>query len=288
MQTIKTAAVVVLMLTVLYGGYVSLTTPPEPLPNGITEILVIDETGEVELDPSQSLASDLALDEPPAGLIDSTTQQAPGSAPTGLTAPPTGLTSKSNGLGSHFADLAPAPGNAASNSSPTVSMEMPSADSASPSTAVTKLPSVSTASANVSPGPSDAYPSTPATFRMPDPSSASGSFDPKRGTAFAADATPAADLVPQAPAAGSTALDSLEKTPATGHSPSWLDQRVCHGGCVVPQGAAKRGPGDAQRVLRHAQPDTRAASTTDQPTGPTGPRGDLLAPPFTGKTLSSR
>lgn len=40
MQTLKTAAIVVLLMTVLYGAYVSMTTPPAPLPQGVEMMLV--------------------------------------------------------------------------------------------------------------------------------------------------------------------------------------------------------------------------------------------------------
>ncbi|MEM6978755.1 MAG: L,D-transpeptidase family protein [Planctomycetota bacterium] len=46
-QTLKTAAIVVLMMTVLYGAYVSMTTPPDPLPPEIMPMLV--ESGEFEI-----------------------------------------------------------------------------------------------------------------------------------------------------------------------------------------------------------------------------------------------
>ncbi|TWT79251.1 L,D-transpeptidase catalytic domain [Planctomycetes bacterium CA13] len=44
MQTIKTAAIVVLLMTVMYGAYVSLTTPPDTLPPEVAE-LVMDGSG---------------------------------------------------------------------------------------------------------------------------------------------------------------------------------------------------------------------------------------------------
>ena len=50
MQTLKTAAIVVLLMTVMYGAYVSLTTPPEPLPVGVEEMLVISEDGTFSID----------------------------------------------------------------------------------------------------------------------------------------------------------------------------------------------------------------------------------------------
>ncbi len=51
MQTIKTAAIVVLLMTVMYGAYVSLTTPPEPLPEDVQD-LVIHEEGTLAMDAS--------------------------------------------------------------------------------------------------------------------------------------------------------------------------------------------------------------------------------------------
>ena len=42
MQTLKTAAIVVLMMAVIYGAYVSLTTPSEPLPADVQDMLVIN------------------------------------------------------------------------------------------------------------------------------------------------------------------------------------------------------------------------------------------------------
>lgn len=52
MQTLKTAIVVLLMMTVIYGCYVSLTTSPEPLPEHIVNL--IDESGSFD---------DLGIDE---------------------------------------------------------------------------------------------------------------------------------------------------------------------------------------------------------------------------------
>ncbi|MEM0924451.1 MAG: L,D-transpeptidase family protein [Planctomycetota bacterium] len=76
MQTIKTAAIVVLMLTVLYGGYVSLTTPPEPLPDEIADFLTIEEFGE-EFAIEEDASSEFALTEPPAVIDDPITSEPP-------------------------------------------------------------------------------------------------------------------------------------------------------------------------------------------------------------------
>lgn len=61
MQTIKTAAVVVLMLTVLYGGYVSLTTPPEPISPEVQQFLDIEESLSSDFSPSSDLAEEFGL-----------------------------------------------------------------------------------------------------------------------------------------------------------------------------------------------------------------------------------
>ncbi len=60
MQTLKTAIVVLLMMTVMYGCYVSLTAAPEPLPEHIVELIEeSDSFGEFAIDPGlpDSLAS---------------------------------------------------------------------------------------------------------------------------------------------------------------------------------------------------------------------------------------
>ncbi len=50
MQTLKTAAIVVLLMTIIYSAYVSLTTPPESLPPEVENMLVMSEDGEFAID----------------------------------------------------------------------------------------------------------------------------------------------------------------------------------------------------------------------------------------------
>ncbi len=50
MQTLKTAAIVVLLMTIIYGAYVSLTTPPEPLPPEVESMLVMSEEEDFSID----------------------------------------------------------------------------------------------------------------------------------------------------------------------------------------------------------------------------------------------
>jgi lipoprotein-anchoring transpeptidase ErfK/SrfK len=49
-QTLKTAAIVVLLMTVMYGAYVSLTTPPEPLPADVQTMLDFNDEGALAID----------------------------------------------------------------------------------------------------------------------------------------------------------------------------------------------------------------------------------------------
>lgn len=67
MQTLKTAAIVVLLMTIIYSAYVSLTTPPEPLPPEVENMLVMSDDGEFSIDAGlpESLG-DLAIGQPEA------------------------------------------------------------------------------------------------------------------------------------------------------------------------------------------------------------------------------
>ena len=65
MQTVKTAAIVVLLMTVLYGAYVSITTPPEPVPPEVAELIKIDEKFSMDDGLPESLQ--LNIDEGTAG-----------------------------------------------------------------------------------------------------------------------------------------------------------------------------------------------------------------------------
>ena len=50
MQTIKTAAIVVLLMSVVYGAWVSLTTPPDSLPPDVVDMIVMDQSGEFPME----------------------------------------------------------------------------------------------------------------------------------------------------------------------------------------------------------------------------------------------
>jgi len=61
-QTLKTAIVALLMMTVAYGCYVSFTVPPEPLPDGISK-LIEESDGFGELGIEEGLPDPLSLGE---------------------------------------------------------------------------------------------------------------------------------------------------------------------------------------------------------------------------------
>lgn len=196
MQTIKTAAIVVLMLTVLYGGYVSLTTPPEPLPDEIEEILVIEEAGGLGFGAGESLVSDLELGQPPAGILpqspDASHDHNPGPKPATSSAeafPSTGT------FGSSFADLPPR----ASSDDGDMSGEDARAK---------KLPAIGSSTAAVTPRSADSYASTPSSFELPDPNAVTSTFDPSRGTPFESEGT-TFNMSDESP---TTAVDSVGAT----------------------------------------------------------------------------
>ncbi|KAA5545604.1 LysM peptidoglycan-binding domain-containing protein [Roseiconus nitratireducens] len=220
------------MLTVLYGGYVSLTTPPEPLPEQIEEYLVIEESGGEMGLASDALtpgafAPDLQLGEPPADVLGASSPavQTPsananvagGTASAELSG--AGSAAPSKTFGSSFADLPP------NISSAPRSAEM--AANAAP----TKLPAGAAAPAEVTPRAMNTYPSTDGQFRLPDPSAAGSAFDASKGTPFQSaslqdsgyqlsdqvdPAPPAAD----APSADSAANNAPPVTPDMAETPS--------------------------------------------------------------------
>lgn len=60
MQTLKTAAIVVLMMAVIYGAYVSMTKPPEILPEDVQGLLAVDDGLDTSFDSTLGLPESLA------------------------------------------------------------------------------------------------------------------------------------------------------------------------------------------------------------------------------------
>lgn len=78
MQTLKTAIVVLLMMTVIYASYVSLTTPPQPLPDEVASL--IEESADFEMSIDEGIADsfvDLGPETPTGGTDTADLLQAP-------------------------------------------------------------------------------------------------------------------------------------------------------------------------------------------------------------------
>ena len=209
MQTIKTAAIVVLMLTVLYGGYVSLTTPPEPLPEEINEVLVIEESLGSEFASADQLPADLGLAEPPAEMFGSDDAAAPTfSAP--LPVPATGNVASDSPAGStaspggSFADLR------TQRTNPPTGL---ASHSANTSSGPRKLPAASPPANPVTPGPMAGYESTSNAFELPDPQSVAAKFDSTKGVPFTGKTIEGESLTSPDLNTATTALDALASTP---------------------------------------------------------------------------
>ncbi len=185
MQTVKTAAIVVLLMTVLYGGYVSLTTPPEPIPQEVAELINIEDDLNIETGFADSLALNEVVpgSEASSALNEISTQAGP------------------NTYGTSFADLVP---NAVPSGSSAELTPMPAAQSLQSSAhaaAPNKLPSVGDANTSIQVAAGQSYPSTGNTIDLPDPSSVS--FDSSTGSAFQPDSmTSIKSLTPPEPNAG--------------------------------------------------------------------------------------
>jgi lipoprotein-anchoring transpeptidase ErfK/SrfK len=170
-QTLKTAAIVVLVMTVMYGAYVSLTTPPEPLPAEVQsmleftgeESLAIDaglpeslETLEINREaPSAVTAPSSDTFRSPGSDIASTTLD--GGVNPSLPGPELMVATPPTGISTTLSDL-PAMAPQASAPVPAPATPQPSAQSL----ATTTAPS---------------YPSTNRTFELPDPNTVISSFD---------------------------------------------------------------------------------------------------------------
>ena len=170
MQTLKTAAIVVLLMTVMYGAYVSLTTPPEPLPADVQSMLDFDDGGSLAIDTglpdslgtleiNQQQPSDPA-DTPSFGVAN---VEVPGVTPEDLSREESGSdlasVSQNKGITTSFSDLGVS------------SMEVPSV-------------------ATVKPGgiePTPNYPNTGSTFELPDPNSLGSAFNSSQSNAGTGD-----------------------------------------------------------------------------------------------------
>ncbi|TWU60525.1 L,D-transpeptidase catalytic domain [Rubripirellula tenax] len=173
MQTLKTAAIVVLLMTVIYGAYVSLTTPPEPLPAGVEDMLVISDDGSLMLD--SALPPSLGELEINAGSLEGLPEiiQPTDSVASNLLAPsslPNSAPSFANPSTTNQSMELP------SNRTPAAPASFSISDSIDDS-AMNSIPDMGSNSPN--------YPNTNREFVVPDPVASQSKFDPSAGTRFA-------------------------------------------------------------------------------------------------------
>lgn len=179
MQTIKTAAIVVLLMTVIYGAYVSLTTPPEPLPDEVHQMLVESDDFDIDAGFPESLDS---LGPPPGFDEDDSPIAADTSA--GVT----GRLSDQVRTGATGRDRASGSDAAAASEDMLDGQRLASLDGS-------VLPPVGESEASVAVDRERTYPSTGGEFVLPDPdrddgpdASAASKSDAQEGDAKAGDA----------------------------------------------------------------------------------------------------
>lgn len=211
MQTLKTAAIVVLLMTVMYGAYVSMTTPPESLPPDVEDMLVLADDGSLMIDSAlpPSLGELDINTGSLAGAPEATQPMDSDAAPIAVTPSAAFASSQPaspsmSQSGANFATLSPAATpNAGRGGSPMGGMQLgspqplvpPANSPANPDAppAMTSGTPVASASFSISDkndpaaalASSDSYPRTNRTFALPSPSAAQASFDPTNGQPFA-------------------------------------------------------------------------------------------------------
>lgn len=194
MQTLKTAIVVLLLMTVMYGSYVSLTTPPEPLPDAVASLI------------QESDSFDLGIDE---GLPETLAELAveTGEPGTDLSATMPDFAAPSNGTGLSAPDLASVSPIPVIGSLSDAGMTLSPAGSAPPTASGLdewQLPKPSSIAAAPSIDPSRDYPTTsPSQLNIPDPAS----LAPMPESGWNKEATPVSYELPSKSGAVSARLD---------------------------------------------------------------------------------
>lgn len=164
MQTLKTAAIVVLLMTVLYGAYVSMTTPPDPLPQGVESMLV--ESG---LDDFPDDFEDFGIDS--GTLEDLTPPRTVASGEAGSNATdPNNNAMNFGAVDEAFADAGPSESGDVRAASFQLSDLDGSQTSVNKNARASRLPDVgNTASTPIKLDPEKDYPSTGSDYQLPDP-----------------------------------------------------------------------------------------------------------------------
>lgn len=169
MQTLKTAAIVVLMMAVIYGAYVSMTKPPETLPEDVQGLLAVDEGLDIPFDSTLGLPESLGGGNVPgenlgAPLVNSESQQSDNSQMLGSRSS-IDVPNDSIAVGAAPAtDLLSQPGSPIplANVGNTVSPEASAATQADIANAYTN----------------DRYPKTADDFALPNPDNINSNFEP--------------------------------------------------------------------------------------------------------------
>lgn len=248
MQTIKTAAIVVLMMTVMYSAYISLTTPPEPLPDDVRD-LVINDQGTLAINanlpeslgalgintgtPSDSMSSPAesfgSLELPASIGASQNTNGFVAGAATDLPQATSASTSLDASVGLPVAaDIVAAeiPGETGittrlSDMDPSPVNTSPAANSLAINSLAEPSPSLSTPAMSDVATKAPSYPSTNQTFQIPDPNQVTSSF----GRTSNANEIPKTNLVPTDLALASGNADpSMTDRPAVSQTTA-LDTR---------------------------------------------------------------
>jgi len=219
-QTIKTAAIVVLVMTVIYGVWVPLTTPPEELPPEVADMLVVTDDFGIDTGLPESLESIANFEADPSGpavastetIASSSTYAMPGSD--GAADGPQPAANQGQSYGASFADL---PSSAAKPARD--AMGLPASE---PMAATGNMPQKLPEALNDSPAitgiTAGNYPSTGSQFRTPDPDASMTSFSPSAGKRFQApDAESLTDETPTISlSSGTTATEHLTPPRSSG------------------------------------------------------------------------
>ncbi|TWU19305.1 L,D-transpeptidase catalytic domain [Allorhodopirellula heiligendammensis] len=190
-QTLKTSAIVVLMMTVLYGAYVSMTTPPDALPPGLQSALVESENSEF----GDGLPADFADFGIETGIPERASEMSMASDM--LSSPGQG-DSRADALPPFGGEPAGIEGSA---EPPSFQFSDVDVDTELPPTA-SRLPAVAEGtSVAIAPEPGREYPSTGNSFSLPDPAEAADIASPPAAPEVSPQDT-AADMESDAAAAG--------------------------------------------------------------------------------------
>jgi lipoprotein-anchoring transpeptidase ErfK/SrfK len=174
-QTIKTSSIVVLLMTVMYGGYVSLTTPPEPIPPEVADLLQFED----DLGIDTGFAVTTGQSDQPAGEPSARIAEGVDFPPIATPAPPTVPATLSLGTPQGEVPRAPAPQPFQAENGTQNGLTAPGQPASLPG-----LPPISTPAKAVSLDMNTNFPATQGSFQLPTPENAQNNFNPQQGRSF--------------------------------------------------------------------------------------------------------